>query len=252
LRAAAVNDEDDPRPALVASLTSVFGAYYRRTPKARRSPSNGLRGNEMSSSRVRRVSLVIVVNIAITLVLLAAAELVCRRLEQAGIDRDLPVRLRDIPPRSPGELRVFAFGGSTVFGVPVPEVGFVAQLQYWLERRYPDRDIRIYNYGYHASPLRLRAVLANAKYAMKTPFLNLDASRMYLLEAMQMGDHAWNVWANLATLSYLEGDDSRGATEMQRTRELHPEPFDLDDRALTPYLKEALEISAGHLDCGSP
>jgi len=103
-----------------------------------------------------------------------------------------------------------------------------------------------------ASPLRLRAILANAKYAMNTPFLNLDASRMYLLEAMQMGDHVWNVWANLATLSYLEGDDSRGATEMQRARELHPQPFDLDNRALTPYLKEALEISAGHLDCGSP
>ena len=35
-------------------------------------------------------------------------------------------------------------------------------------------------------------------------------------------------------------------------RELHPEPFDLDDRAATPYLKEALEFSAGRAACSSP
>ena len=59
--------------------------------------------------------------------------------------------LRRIPPKGPSEIRLFAFGGSTVKGAPVPEVGFVAQIQYWVHRLYPNRNIRVYNFGYPAA-----------------------------------------------------------------------------------------------------
>ena len=510
----------------------------------------------MRSSRVRRAVFVVIVNAAVTVGLLAVIELVCRWVEQRHLDAKLPELARMLPSRAPGELRVFTFGGSSVFGMPVPELGFVAQMQYWLQRLYPDRLIRMVNYGrpgqdtayvlsqvrrrladqpdlvivitghneflrspprgragrvlefllehaasvrllqwgndrlmrgrtdivmpcqvmawdrdapyfdrrlrvfeqnlqlvvqavterhipliigtlpsnvcdwppvykrlegrdgryretvsriqqllgesryaeasealdtgltayphdamlyflrgrmqaatgayaearesfvlardldpmpYRAtsqinsivrrvalgsgapgvhlidlermyeerapngmvgfeliadnchgtplgesisaqallqamsdigvlpprgaasdvccavdaflanvgyldphSPLHLRTALENARYVMKTPFLNADASRMYLREAMTVDENSWKVWANLGTLSYLSGDDATAAAELQRARELHPEPFDLDDREATPYLKEALEFSAGRAPCSAP
>ena len=60
------------------------------------------------------------------------------------------------------------------------------------------------------------------------------------------------MWANLATVSYLSGDRAAAADELQRAVQLHPEPFDLDDREDTPYLKEALDVSAGRNDCRAP
>jgi tetratricopeptide (TPR) repeat protein len=508
----------------------------------------------MTSSRARRWLLVAAVNAAVTLALLAAIELICRRIEQRQIDAKLPEHLVGLAPKSAKELRVFVFGGSTVYGVPVPEVGFVAQMQYWLRRLYPERDIRLYNYGwwgedtayvsrqvarrldgqpdlvivisghneflgspprgsadrlqeivrsrfatarvlrtltsrmknrdasfvmpcevrpwlrgtdyfaaalasYEASltriveevtahgvplivatltsnlsdwppvykrladrdraytarvtqiqqllrdgqygdaserlsdamttypndammyflrgqlqasqrdygaavdsfaaardldpmpyrapgqinsiirrvasgvpgvrlldleeiyraraenglvgfaliadnvhgtpfgesitaaalidtmidmgvvpqrdqqavqccpsadfladvgyadprsPLRLRALFDNATYAMKTPFLNLGAARAYLLEALTIDDQSWKIWANLATLSYLNGDAAAAGRELQRARELDPAPFDLDDRKATPYLKEALALANGQVDCDAP
>ena len=56
--------------------------------------------------------------------------------------------LRRVPPKGPSEIRVFAFGGLTVFGLMVPKVAFVAQMEYWLHRLYPNRNIRVYNFGY--------------------------------------------------------------------------------------------------------
>lgn len=508
----------------------------------------------MTSFRARRWLLIAAVNATVTVALLAAIELICRRLEQRQIDAKLPEQLVHLPPKSAHELRVFVFGGSTVYGVPVPEVGFVAQTQYWLRRLYPGRDIHLYNYGWwgentayvsrqvahrladqpdlvivisghneflgspprgsadrvqemlrarfatarmlrtlsarmkprdasfvmpcevrpwlrgtdyfaatlasyeaslarivadvtasgvplivatltanlsdwppvykrladrdrayttrvaeiqqllrdgqhgdaaarlrHAmttypndammyflrgqlqagqrayteavdsfvaardldpvpyrapgeinaiirrvasgvpgvrlldlealyraraenglvgfaliadnvhgtplgdsitatalidtmidmglvpprdqqavrccplaefladvgysdprSPLRLRALVDNAKYAMKTPFLNLGASRTYLLEALKIDDQSWKIWANLATVSYLDGDAATAARELQRASELDPAPFDLEDRDATPYLKEALALSKGQVDCDAP
>src|SRR5262245_17821347 len=97
--------------------------------------------------RARRILLLIAGNLAVTAVLLTVVELVCRRVEQMRIDGQLPEQLRRLPPKESAELRVFTFGGSTVYGVPVPEVGFAAQLQYWLQNLYPERNIRVYNYG---------------------------------------------------------------------------------------------------------
>jgi len=99
------------------------------------------------------------------------------------------------------------------------------------------------------SPLHLRYLLDNATYIMKTPFLNYDASRMYLLEAMQVDDNSWAAWANLATLSYLSGDTATGAKQLERATELHHGPLDVNDRLATPYLKEALAYAAGRRAC---
>lgn len=501
----------------------------------------------MKRAKARRLLFIAVVNLGVTLSLLIVTELLCRYAEQVRIDRRYPEKSRKLPPKSPAELRVFVFGGSTAYGVPVPEVGFVAQMQYWLQRLHPDRNMRVYNFGWpgadteqvlreltrrlndqpdlmivitghneflgpgpqgriaeiremlysrfatmrvlqwvvgrmkksrseyvmpaqvvpwdresasfknrialfeksvnfivagarrrgvklilgtlpsnisdwppvykrlrgrdhrymdtlsriqdllrdgkypeasdavntglslygedamlyflrgriqsamgtysdaresfvkardldplptrtssqlnsiirrvasgvagvylmdletvyekHSknglpgfdliadnvhgtpagesvsaqtimqtmadigflppsrnaedeccpvhtfladvgylepkSPLRLRVLLDDATYAMKTPFLNYEASRMYLREAMKVDDNSWVVWANLASLSYLTGDNVAGAEELRRATELHQAPLNINDRERTPYLKEALEHSAG-------
>jgi len=91
------------------------------------------------------------------------------------------------------------------------------------------------------SPLLMRALLDTATFAMKSPFLNYDTSRMYLLKALQVDERSWEVWANLATLSYLAGDTADGSKQLQRATELHRGPLDTTNRDSTPYLKEALE-----------
>src|ERR1043166_2583396 len=93
---------------------------------------------------------------ATTLVVLAATELICRFVE-GRMDR-VPKRAptneepskppSSLPPKGASEVRVFLFGGSSVYGVPVPEVAFAAQMRYWLHRLYPDRDVKIYNFGW--------------------------------------------------------------------------------------------------------
>ena len=104
----------------------------------------------MVLTKARKVGLIAVTNLVVGFALLTLIELACRHWEQARIERHMPAELRRIPPKGPSEIRVFAFGGSTVFGAPVPEVAFVAQVQYWLHRLYPNRNIRVYNFGYPA------------------------------------------------------------------------------------------------------
>lgn len=105
----------------------------------------------MASPQARRALLIVAGNLAVMLALLTVTELVSRLLEQGRADLQHP-ELRRLPAKSGSELRVFAFGGSTVWGDPVPEVGFVAQMQHWVRRLYPDRDIRIYNFGKQGEP----------------------------------------------------------------------------------------------------
>jgi lysophospholipase L1-like esterase len=87
----------------------------------------------------------------------------------------------------------------------------------------------------------LRWLLSNAIYAMKTPFYNFEASRMYLEQARALAPGDWRIHANLGTLSVLEGDLGIGRRALARAAGLKGEPLDPEDRALTPYLKEALE-----------
>jgi tetratricopeptide (TPR) repeat protein len=134
------------------------------------------------------------------------------------------------------------------------EIGFLPPSQKPLEGCCPV-DVFLADVGYlePKSPLRFRALLHNGIYVMKTPFLYYEASHRYLLEAKEVDENSWQVWANLATLSYFKGDNATGAKELQRAIELHGKPINLDDHGPTPYLKEALEYAAGHKsNCGAP
>ena len=134
------------------------------------------------------------------------------------------------------------------------EIGFLPPAQKPREGCCPV-DLFLADVGYlePKSPLRLRAMLQNGIYVMKTPFLYYEASHRYLLEAKEVDENSWQVWANLATLSYFKGDNATGAKELQRATELHGKPIDPDDRGAVPYLKEALKYAAGYgSDCGAP
>ena len=94
-------------------------------------------------------------------------------------------------------------------------------------------------------------LLSNAKYSMKTPFYNFKASRMYLDKALAMESSNWEVWVNLATLSFFENRIEEGRQQLRRAIQLRGAPIDPIDCRSAPYLKEALEqsgecVSTGH------
>ena len=107
----------------------------------------------------------------------------------------------------------------------------------------PEPFLAEVGYSTAGSPLRLRFLLENATYVMKTPMLFYDISRKYLQEAARLDPNSWEVWANLATVSYLTGDAASGAEQLKMATDLHHGPLDPEDRIKTPYLKEALETA---------
>jgi len=48
--------------------------------------------------------------------------------------------------------RIFVYGGSTVAGMPLKEVGFVSQLEFWLREIHPEKALEVYNFGRPGSP----------------------------------------------------------------------------------------------------
>jgi tetratricopeptide (TPR) repeat protein len=130
-------------------------------------------------------------------------------------------------------------------------IGFLPPSQKPLQECCPV-DVFLSHLGYFEpkSPLRLQVLLTNGIYVMGPPALEYELSHKYLLEAKQVDENSWQVWADLATLSYFEGDSATGAKELQRATELLGKPIDLND---DPYLKESLEYAAGHRGtCGGP
>ena len=91
--------------------------------------------------------------------------------------------------------------------------------------------------------LDLTYLLKNGRYTMKEPFYNFAASKMYLELAREADSSDWRVWANLATVSLLEGRNNAGRAELRRALALHDGPINPDDRENTPYLRSALERS---------
>lgn len=97
----------------------------------------------MLRSRLRDLALAILMAGA----LLLALEGVARLLEPEDL-RTQAQRLQALPPKPPDSDRIFLFGSSSVFGHPVPELGFVAQLDYWLQRTAPEgRRIEVHNFA---------------------------------------------------------------------------------------------------------
>jgi lysophospholipase L1-like esterase len=96
------------------------------------------------------------------------------------------------------------------------------------------------------SGLELRYFLYNALYVQKVPFFNFSAARRYLHRARELDPTNPQVWANLAAISFLENDTSRGQTELERAFSFSKQPIAPFDRAFAPYLQEALEFAQHH------
>ncbi len=76
-------------------------------------------------------------------------EIGCMVYERIIGSSDIISRDHEIPKeKDQNEIRVVVAGGSTVQGVPVFEMGFASQLQYYLERKFPQKKINIINKGY--------------------------------------------------------------------------------------------------------
>jgi len=82
--------------------------------------------------------------------------------------------------------------------------------------------------------------LKNARYAMKPPFFNFDGAKWNLEKALQLDANRWEIWANLATMSFFADDAIHGKEQLAKAYRLRGERFDLDDRAAHPLLREAL------------
>lgn len=94
--------------------------------------------------------------------------------------------------------------------------------------------------GFHGSPLEVEYLIENGKYTMKSPFYEFALSRDYFNKAIAIAPSNWQAWANLATLSLLEGDIQGGRGALQKATAFKGSEIDPRDRELTPYLEEAL------------
>lgn len=90
---------------------------------------------------------------------------------------------------------------------------------------------------------RLRWLLSNALYAMKTPFRNDDAARDYLERARALAPDDWRVVGNQGVVALLEGDTRRGRRLLERATALRGVRLDPGDRNVFPYLAVALQRS---------
>jgi lysophospholipase L1-like esterase len=109
-------------------------------------------GDRPPVSRRRRLLFAVVPTVALLLV----GEFVARAVRSAApADDHAAVDFAEIARREEaGELRrrgdetlIYVYGESTVWGIPVPEIGLVAQMQFYAARRHPGRAVRVVNLG---------------------------------------------------------------------------------------------------------
>ncbi|MFO0755978.1 MAG: hypothetical protein U0359_05785 [Byssovorax sp.] len=93
---------------------------------------------------------------------------------------------------------------------------------------------------FKGSHTEVQTLLGDACYAMKLPFFDWVTSRTYLDRAAKIEPGNWEVWANLATISLLEGKMDEGKSELDKAKTLKGASLLPVDRAKTPYLGEAL------------
>jgi hypothetical protein len=94
------------------------------------------------------------------------------------------------------------------------------------------------------STLRLRYLLENGKYMMKTPDFNFRLAHGVFEQAAQEFPGSWEVQANLGTVLLLAGDRREGMDALRRARAIHGGELDVSDRDALPYLYEALQGGA--------
>ena len=81
----------------------------------------------------------------ITVSFFVILEVVAHFWEYSDVEAEMARKVTG--PQVPGSYRVFLFGGSTMEGVHVPEYGFAHQLEFWLRRLHPDKNLEVYNFG---------------------------------------------------------------------------------------------------------
>ena len=106
---------------------------------------------QMTASRIPRARKFFF-SIFVAIVFLVVLESAARLIEL--IDPVKPGDQPTIAEKLPGVFRVFVFGGSTVAGVPIPDLGFVSQLEFWLRRIRPEVPLDVYNFGSSGEPSR--------------------------------------------------------------------------------------------------
>jgi tetratricopeptide (TPR) repeat protein len=89
----------------------------------------------------------------------------------------------------------------------------------------------------------ISVLLKNGQYAMKTPFFNYAAARMYFDQVLNLDSDNWVTWANLGSLSLLEGNRQQGLRQLSMAKRLKKAPLDGRDRRSYPYLAEALRAA---------
>jgi len=104
-----------------------------------------------------------------------------------------------------------------------------------------DNIFREKQFSNDRSALKVEYFLTNARYAMKPPFFNFEQAKWNLEEVLKIDENSWEAWANMATVSFLTDDPVHGKEELARAYRLRGRRFDLDDRAVHPLLREALE-----------
>ena len=78
--------------------------------------------------------------------------------------------------------------------------------------------------------LEIEYLLRNGKYTMKEPFYNFQASKRYFDKAMVLDSSNWEIWINLATLSFFDNRTEEGRNQLEMAIKLKGEPIDQDDR----------------------
>jgi lysophospholipase L1-like esterase len=91
------------------------------------------------------------------------------------------------------------------------------------------------------SALRLRWLLENGKYMMRSPDMNFVAAHAVFDRAVRESPRSWEAHANLATMLLIEGRRAEGMAAFGQATELHGAPLDVSDREALPYLYEALQ-----------
>jgi lysophospholipase L1-like esterase len=81
----------------------------------------------------------------------------------------------------------------------------------------------------------------NAIYCMKSPFYYYTASMKYIEEGLKVHPDDWRLFANRASIHWLEGRIEEGRADLSHAEKLKGGPLEIGDRSVTPYLKEAME-----------
>jgi hypothetical protein len=94
------------------------------------------------------------------------------------------------------------------------------------------------------SPLRLRMLLENGKYALRRPLYCYPLAERHLRESVLEFPGSWEAHANLATALLLQRRIDEGFDELRRAEVLHGGPLDLTNVESLPYLRVTLDAIA--------